>query len=67
MGTSVAFTTIRCGFAVSCVFSVCVDRPFTWSVKKELWKRNCEIEAEKIKKEAEEKRIKEKEANPLNW
>lgn len=36
-------------------------------IEEELWKQNSEIEVEKIKKEAEEKRIKEKEANPLNW
>ena len=36
-------------------------------IEEQLWKRNCEVEAKRIKKEAEEKRIKEKEANPLNW
>ena len=36
-------------------------------IEEELWKRNCETEVEKIKKEAEKKRIKEEEANPLNW
>ena len=36
-------------------------------IEEELWKRNCETEVEKIKKEAEKKQIKEKEANPLNW
>lgn len=36
-------------------------------IEEELWIRNCEVEAKRIKKEAEEKRIKEKEADPLNW
>lgn len=35
-------------------------------IEEELWKRNCETEVEKIKKEAEKKRIKEEEANPLS-